>query len=224
MSIVSKNVYFDVLDNIFDEYNNTYHNTIKMKSIDVKSNSYVKYNVDSNNKDPKIKKGDHDRISKYENTFAKGYTPKWSEVFAISKIKNTVSWTYVTSNLNGEEIIETFCEKELQKTNQKEFRIGKVIKREGNSVIIHLIVGLKKTLYKLSQYFPKLNHAKLSKEIKADLKQASGIDTSKLELKSNLANLKVEIDKIDVDKLKIVPVNLSKLSNVVNNKVIKKTV
>ena len=94
-----------------------------------------------------------------------------------------------------------------------------------NSMIIHLIVGLiKKTLYKPSQYFPKLNHAKLSEETKADLKQASGIDTSKLELKSNLANLKAEIDKIDVDKLKIVPVNLSKLSNVVNNKVIKKTV
>ena len=136
MSIVSKNVYFDALDNIFGEYNNTYHNTIKMKSIDVKSNSYVKYNVDSNNKDPKIKIGDHDRISKYENLFAKGYTPNWSDVFAISKIKNTVSWTYVISNLNGEEIIETFCEKELQKTNQKEFRIGKVIKREGNKLYV----------------------------------------------------------------------------------------
>ena len=107
-----------------------------MKSIDVKSNSYVKYNVDSNNKDPKIKIGDHDRISKYENLFAKGYTPNWSDVFAISKIKNTVSWTYVISNLNGEEIIETFCEKELQKTNQKEFRIGKVIKREGNKLYV----------------------------------------------------------------------------------------
>ena len=136
MSIVSKNVYFDALDNIFGEYNNTYHNTIKMKSIDVKSNAYVKYNVDSNNKDPKIKIGDHDRISKYENLFAKGYTPNWSDVFAISKIKNTVSWTYVISNLNGEEIIETFCEKELQKTNQKEFRIGKVIKREGNKLYV----------------------------------------------------------------------------------------
>ena len=136
MSIVSKNVYFDALDNIFGEYNNTYHNTIKIKSIDVKSNSYVKYNVDSNNKDPKIKIGDHDRISKYENLFAKGYTPNWSDVFAISKIKNTVSWTYVISNLNGEEIIETFCEKELQKTNQKEFRIGKVIKREGNKLYV----------------------------------------------------------------------------------------
>ena len=136
MSIVSKNVYFDALDNVFGEYNNTYHNTIKMKSIDVKSNSYVKYNVDSNNKDPKIKIGDHDRISKYENLFAKGYTPNWSDVFAISKIKNTVSWTYVISNLNGEEIIETFCEKELQKTNQKEFRIGKVIKREGNKLYV----------------------------------------------------------------------------------------
>ena len=84
------------------------------------SNSYAEYNVESSNKDRKFKIGDHVRISKYKNTFAKGYTPNWSEkVFVITKIKNTVPRTYVFSDLNGEGVIETFYEKELQKTNQE---------------------------------------------------------------------------------------------------------
>ena len=129
MAVVSKNVYFDVLDDIVDKYNNTYHRTIKMKPIDVEPDSYAEYNVDSNEKDPKFKVGDHVRISKYRSIFAKGYTPNWSEeVFVISKIKNTVPWTYVISDLNGEEIVGKFYEKELQKTNQEEFRSEKVIK------------------------------------------------------------------------------------------------
>ena len=83
-----------------------------MKPIDVKSNSYADYNVDSNKKDPKFHVGDHLRISKYKNIFAKGYTPNWSEeVFVISKIKNTVPWTYVINDLNGEEVIGTFMKK-----------------------------------------------------------------------------------------------------------------
>ena len=108
-----------------------------MKPIEVKSNSYAEYNVDSNEKDPKFKVGDHVRISKYKNIFAKRYTPNWSEeVFVISKIKKTVPQTYVINDLNGEEIIGTFYEKELQKTNQKEFRIEKVIKRKGNKLYV----------------------------------------------------------------------------------------
>ena len=76
-----------------------------------------------NDKDPKFKVGNHVRISKHKNIFAKGYTPNWSEeVFVIKKVKNTVPWTYVIN-----EIIGTFYEKELQKTNQQEFRIEKVI-------------------------------------------------------------------------------------------------
>ena len=59
---------------------------------------------------------------------------------------------------------------------------------------------------------------------KTDLKEATGIDTSNLAAKSGLASLKAETDKIDVDKLKAVPVDLSKLSNVANNDVVKKTV
>ena len=65
-------------------------------------------------------------ISKYKNIFAEGYTPNWSaEVFIIKKIKNTVPWTYVIIDLNGEEIVGSFYEKELKKTNQRECRIEK---------------------------------------------------------------------------------------------------
>ena len=107
-----------------------------MKPIEVKSNSYAEYNVDSDEKDPKFKVGDHVRISKYKNIFAKRYTPNWSEeVFVISKITKTVPQTYVINDFNGEEIIGTFYEKELQKTNQKEFRIEKVIKK-GNKLYV----------------------------------------------------------------------------------------
>ena len=146
-----------MLDDIVNKYNNTVHRTIKMKSIDVTSDSYAEYNEDFNKKDPKFKVGDNVRISKYKNIFAKGYTPNWSEeVFVISKIKNAVPWTYVINDFNGEEITGSFYEKELQKTTQKEFRIEKVLKKKminfmsnGKSITIHLIVGLiKKTLYK----------------------------------------------------------------------------
>ena len=74
--------------------------------------------------------GDIVRISKYKKIFPKGYTPNWSgEVFMVKNVTNTVPWTYAIDDLNGEEIVVTFYEKELQKPNQKEFRIEKVIKR-----------------------------------------------------------------------------------------------
>ena len=131
MTSISKNVYIDKLDDIVDEYNNTYHTTIKMKSIDVKDNTYINTDKEINNKDPKFKVGDRVRISKYKNIFAKGYTPNCSEeVFVIKKVKNTFPWTYVINDLNGEEITGTFYEKELQKTNQEKFRIEKVTKRK----------------------------------------------------------------------------------------------
>ena len=120
MTAISKNVYFDVLDDIVNKYNNTFHRTIKTKPIYVTDDYYAEYNENPNIKDPKFKAGDNVRISKYKNIFAKGYTPNWSEeVFVISKIKNTVPWTYVVSDLNGEEITGSFYEKELQKTSQK---------------------------------------------------------------------------------------------------------
>ena len=79
-----------------------------------------------NKKDPKFKVGDHVRISKYKNVFAKGYIPNSSEeVFVINRIKNTVPLTYVINDLNGKEITGSFYEKELQRTSQKEFKIRK---------------------------------------------------------------------------------------------------
>ena len=99
-----------------------------MKPIDVKDNTYIDFGKDVNDNDPKFKVGDHVRISKYKNIFAKGCTPNWSEeVFVIKEIKNTVPWTYAINDLNNEQITGTFYDKKLQKIDQQEFRIAKVI-------------------------------------------------------------------------------------------------
>ena len=113
-------MYLNKLDDIVDEYNNTYHRTTKVKTVDVKDNTYIDFKKD---------------VSKYKNIFAKGYTPTWSEkFFVVSKIRYTVPWKYVINDLNGEEITGTFYEEELQKTNQQDFRIEKVIKRKGDKL------------------------------------------------------------------------------------------
>ena len=156
MTSISKNVYIDKIDDIVDEYNNTYNRTIKMKPIDVGDDSFAEYKEESNEKDPKFKVGDNVRISRYKNIFAKGYTPNWSEESFVVKKTNTVPWTYVISDLNGEGIVGSFYEKELQKTNQ-------------------------------------------------------------------IASLKTEVDRLDIDKLTPDPNNLAKLSNVVKKDVVKKT-
>ena len=138
MTAISRNVYYDVLDDNVKKYNNTWHSTIKMKPKDVKDNNFTVYIEESNEKDPKFKMGYHVRISKYKNIFAKGYTPNWSEeIFIVNKVKNTLPWTYEINDLNGEKILGSFYEKELQKTDQKEFRIEKVIKRKGNKRYIN---------------------------------------------------------------------------------------
>ena len=135
--IVSKNVYIDKLDDMVGEYNNTYHRTFKMKPVDVKDNTFIDFKKEVHDKVPKFKVGDHVRISKYQNIFAKGYTPNWPEEdFIISKIKNTVPWTHVINDLNDEEITGAFYEKELQKTNQQEVRKEKVIKRKGDKFYV----------------------------------------------------------------------------------------
>ena len=91
MTEISKNVYIDKLDDIVDKYSNTYHRTIEMKPVDVKDNTYINFEKEINNKDPKFKVGDYVRISKYKNIFAKGYMPNWSEeIFIITKLKKTV--------------------------------------------------------------------------------------------------------------------------------------
>ena len=108
---------------------------MKMKPIDVTDGSYAEYNEDSYKKDPKFKVDDHVRISKYKNIFAKGYAPNWlEEAFVVSKIKNTVPWTCVVSDLNGEEITGNFYEKELQRASQEKLRIEKVLKRKGDKL------------------------------------------------------------------------------------------
>ena len=138
MTYIGKNDYFNFLDDIFDKYNNSFHSSIKMKAKDVTDDSFVEYSEESNKKDPKFKVGDNVRISKYKNIFAKDYTPNWSEeVFVFNKIvENTVTWTYLINDLNGEKIKGRFYEKELQKTDQKEFRIDKVIKKKGDKLYV----------------------------------------------------------------------------------------
>ena len=102
MTAISKNVYFDVLDVNVNKYNNTIHRTIKIKLIDVTSDFYAEYNEDSNKKFLNLKLVTTLEFFKIKNIFAKRYTTNWSrEVFVVSKIKNTVLWTYVVSALNG---------------------------------------------------------------------------------------------------------------------------
>ena len=104
-----------------------------MKPIDVKPSIYIDPNKNNNKYGPKFKVGDNIRISKYKNIFGKGYVPNWSEkVFVIKKVKNTVPWIYVINDLKGGK------EKELQKTNQKELRVAKIIKRKGDKLYVTL--------------------------------------------------------------------------------------
>ena len=224
-----------------------------MKPVDVKDNTYIDFKKEVNDKNPKFKVDDHVRISKYKNIFAKGYVPNWSEeIFIIKKIKNTVPWTYVINDLNGEEIIGTFYEKELQKTNKKEFRIEKVIKRKGNKLYFKW-KGYdspfknwidKKDLVrfywfqfhciKISKDFPEL-YEPLGGDInvtvdlsnyatKTNIRNISNVDTSGFALKINLTNLKTEGDKLDLDKLVPILVDLSKRSDVIKNDIVKKDV
>ena len=111
MTATGKNVYYDVLDDVVNEYNNTKHN-IYIDDIDIEYilmsiiKKVARYNV-----------GDRVRISKFKNIFAKVYTPNWSrEIFVINKINDTVPWTYSLKDLNDEEILGSFYDRELQQT------------------------------------------------------------------------------------------------------------
>ena len=115
MTATGKNVYY-VLDDVVSKYNNTKHSTIKMKPIDVKDNKRV-YIDEHNEKRSIFKVGDRVRISKFKNIFAKAYTPNWSkEIFIVNKISDTVPYTYNVKDLNDEEIIGSFYDRELQKS------------------------------------------------------------------------------------------------------------
>ena len=144
MTGISKNTYFD---DIVDKYNNTVHRTIKIKPIEVTDNYYAEYNEIPNKKNPKFKVGDNVRISKYKNILAKGYIGQ-KKFLLLIKLKILMLLV-----MNGEEIIGIFYEKELQKTNQKEFRIEKYLKEKvinymsnAKDIIIHVIGGLIKKI------------------------------------------------------------------------------
>ena len=120
MASISKNVYIDKLDDIVNNYNKTYHRTITEKPVDVRPSIYIDFNKESNKEGPKYKVGGNVRISKYKNIFAKGFVPNCSEeVLVIKKFKNAVPWTYVISDLNRDELVGTFYEKESQKNKSK---------------------------------------------------------------------------------------------------------
>ena len=119
MISISKNVCIDKSDDLVNKYNNTYHSTIKLRPGDVKSNTYIDSSKEINDEDPRFKIGDIVRISKYENIFAKVYTPNWSEEFSvIKKVRNTVPWTYVVSDINREKVAGTLyaqnCKKQIK--------------------------------------------------------------------------------------------------------------
>ena len=117
MTATGKKVYYDVLDDVANKYNNTKHSTIKMKPTDVGDNNKRVYIDEHNEKDIRFKVGDRDRISKSKNIFTKGYTPNWSsEIFIVDKINDTVPYAYNLKYLNDEEIIGSFYDKELQNT------------------------------------------------------------------------------------------------------------
>ena len=116
LTSMSKNVYIDKLEDIVGEYHNTYHRTIKMKPVDVKDNTHIDFEKEFNDKDRKFKIGDHVKISKYKNIFAKGYTKNWSEnLFVIKKVKKTDPWTYVINELNVGEIVGKILRKRTAK-------------------------------------------------------------------------------------------------------------
>ena len=116
MTAIGKNVFYDVLDDVVNEYNNTKNSTIKIKPVDVIDNKRV-YIDKHNEKDSKFKVGDRVRIYKFKNIFTKGYTTNWSKkIFIVDKVNDTVPYTYNLKDLNDEEIIGSFYDKELQKT------------------------------------------------------------------------------------------------------------
>ena len=132
MTSISKKVHVDKVDDLVNKYSNTYHRTIKMKPADVKSKTYIEFNRENNNK-----VCNHVTISKHKDLAAKGHVPNWSvKVFVIEEIKNNVTWAYINGDLNGEKIIGKFYKKELQKTNQKQFRDEQAMKRKDDRLYV----------------------------------------------------------------------------------------
>ena len=120
MTSVSQNVHIDKLDDIVGEYSNTYHRTIKMKPVYVKDNTYIDFQKEINDKDPKVKVGDYVRISKYKNIFAKGCTPNWSEeAFVIKKLKIQFHGRMLLMILMVKKLLEHFMKKNYKRLINK---------------------------------------------------------------------------------------------------------
>ena len=125
-------MFIDKLGDIV-EYSNTYHSKIKMNSVDVKSSTYIDFNVGNNNKDLNFvilklnfDVDDHVRISKCKNNFAKGYARSWSEeILMIKKFKNTVPWSYVIEDLNGEIIVGSFTKRNCKRQIKQSWKVAK---------------------------------------------------------------------------------------------------
>ena len=112
-------MYIDKLDDIVNKHINTYHNTIKMKPVYVKSNTYINSSKEISDKDPKFKIGDFVTISKHKNVFAKGYIPNCSgKVCVIKKVKTTISWTYIAENNCKKQIKKSLGLKKNQEKRQ----------------------------------------------------------------------------------------------------------
>ena len=142
----NNNVYWDKIDGIVERYNNTWHNSIKMTPVEAsnpKNKNKVWYNLYSDliYSTPgaiKFDIGDRVRITKYKRpVFDKGYTPNWTEeIFVIDQILPTKPVTYKIVDLMGKPIKGSFYQKELQKTEQENFRVEKVIKKDGDLSLV----------------------------------------------------------------------------------------
>lgn len=129
--------YLDILQPLVDKYNNTYHHSIKCtpkEARDPQKHTHVLQALYGDTQElatkPKFSVGDIVRIDKKKRKFEKGYTANWTEeIFIITKVKKTKPPTYNIKDTNGEEIIGSFYENEMQKTNQTVHRIEKVLRR-----------------------------------------------------------------------------------------------
>ena len=137
MSLVSKNVYIDKLADKVNKYNNTYHSTIKMMPVDVKPSTYLDFNKENNKEAAKFEVSDHVRTSEYKNISAKCCFPIGGKKFLwLKKLKALCCGVMLLAILIAKKLFEIFYEKKLQKTNRKEFRGEKGIKRKVDKLYI----------------------------------------------------------------------------------------
>ena len=208
--------YLPYLNKLVDQYNNTYHHSIKKNPINTDYSASTG-NIEPNAKAPKFKANDRVRTTKYKNIFSKGYTKNWSrKIFIINSFLKTNPWTYKIEYLNAEKTTYYII---------NEYIINGLLSRARQSYKIKIVLDLS-------------NYA-----TKKELDHATGVDRSDLATKkdcialkagvdkldinklvnfpTSLKNLKTKVDEVNVGKLKTVPVDLKKLDDVVYNEVAK---